>query len=96
MSLVCSGEPDPCPWCVVESLTVLVPELLNKLKVVEDKKPINNVTTNIMRIRELIAQARSVAKKVSTLHPHQLTLHQRDRMVVPRDVSQVLEFLRVY
>ncbi|XP_046877503.1 laminin subunit alpha-4 [Hypomesus transpacificus] len=48
----------------VDSLTVLVPELLNKLKVVEDKKPINNVTTNIMRIRELIAQARSVAKKV--------------------------------
>ncbi|KAG7508232.1 laminin subunit alpha-4 [Solea senegalensis] len=48
----------------VENLNVLVPELLDKLKVVEEKKPINNVTTNIMRIRELIAQARSVAKKV--------------------------------
>ncbi|CAJ1077321.1 laminin subunit alpha-4 isoform X2 [Xyrichtys novacula] len=48
----------------VESLNGLVPELLNKLKVVEEKKPVNNVTTNIMRIRELIAQARSVAKKV--------------------------------
>lgn len=48
----------------VESLNGLVPQLLDKLKVVEEKKPVNNVTTNIMRIRELIAQARSVAKKV--------------------------------
>ncbi|XP_070705268.1 laminin subunit alpha-4 [Pempheris klunzingeri] len=65
----------------VENLNVLVPELLGKLKVVEEKKPINNVTTNIMRIRELIAQARSVAKKVQVsmkfngqssveVHPH--------------------------
>lgn len=51
---------------LVESLNVLVPKLLDKLKVVEEKKPVNNVTTNIMRIRELIAQARSVAKKVSS------------------------------
>lgn len=48
----------------VEKLNVLVPELLDKLKVVEGKKPVNNMTTNILRIRELIAQARSVAKKV--------------------------------
>lgn len=48
----------------VENLNVLVPELLDKLKVVEEKKPVSNVTTNILRIRELIAQARSVAKKV--------------------------------
>ncbi|CAL8395487.1 unnamed protein product [Arctogadus glacialis] len=48
----------------VESLHLLVPALLEKLKVVEQKKPVNNVTTNILRIRELIAQARSVAKKV--------------------------------
>uniref|UniRef100_A0AAQ4NQ22 Laminin, alpha 4 n=1 Tax=Gasterosteus aculeatus aculeatus TaxID=481459 RepID=A0AAQ4NQ22_GASAC len=65
----------------VESLNVLVPKLLDKLKVVEEKKPVNNVTTNIMRIRELIAQARSVAKKVQVsmkfngqslveIHPH--------------------------
>ncbi|XP_034999448.2 laminin subunit alpha-4 [Hippoglossus stenolepis] len=65
----------------VETLNVLVPELLNKLRVVEEKKPVNNVTTNIMRIRELIAQARSVAKKVQVsmkfngqssveVHPH--------------------------
>ncbi|XP_060947763.1 laminin subunit alpha-4 [Limanda limanda] len=65
----------------VETLNGLVPELLNKLRVVEEKKPVNNVTTNIMRIRELIAQARSVAKKVQVsmkfngqssveVHPH--------------------------
>ncbi|KAL6096213.1 lama4 [Pungitius sinensis] len=65
----------------VESLNVLVPKLLDRLKVVEEKKPVNNVTTNIMRIRELIAQARSVAKKVQVsmkfngqssveIHPH--------------------------
>ncbi|XP_047430027.1 laminin subunit alpha-4 [Mugil cephalus] len=65
----------------VDNLSELVPELLDKLKVVEEKKPVNNVTTNIMRIRELIAQARSVAKKVQVsmkfngqssveVHPH--------------------------
>uniref|UniRef100_A0A4W5NB18 Laminin, alpha 4 n=1 Tax=Hucho hucho TaxID=62062 RepID=A0A4W5NB18_9TELE len=48
----------------VDNLSELVPELLEKLRVVEEKNPVNNVTTNIMRIRELIAQARSVAKKV--------------------------------
>ncbi|XP_036405732.1 laminin subunit alpha-4 [Megalops cyprinoides] len=48
----------------VNNLSELVPELLDKLRVVEEKKPVNNVSTNIMRIRELIAQARSVAKKV--------------------------------
>lgn len=53
-------------YLIVENLNVLVPELLDKLKVVEEKKPVNNVTTNIIRIRELIAQARSVAKKVSS------------------------------
>ncbi|KAM3861119.1 laminin subunit alpha-4 [Diretmus argenteus] len=65
----------------VDNLNVLVPELLDKLKVVEEKKPVNNVTTNIIRIRELIAQARSVAQKVQVsmkfsgqssveVHPH--------------------------
>uniref|UniRef100_A0AAY4BPY9 Laminin, alpha 4 n=1 Tax=Denticeps clupeoides TaxID=299321 RepID=A0AAY4BPY9_9TELE len=48
----------------VEDLSGIVPELLHKLRVVEEKKPVSNVSTNIMRIRELIAQARSVAKKV--------------------------------
>uniref|UniRef100_A0A674CS01 Laminin subunit alpha-4-like n=1 Tax=Salmo trutta TaxID=8032 RepID=A0A674CS01_SALTR len=66
---------------LVENLSELVPELLDKLRVVEEKNPVNNVTTNIMRIRELIAQARSVAKKVQVsmkfngqssvqVHPH--------------------------
>ncbi|ROL08880.1 Laminin subunit alpha-4 [Anabarilius grahami] len=65
----------------VEDLSEIVPELLNKLRVVEEKKPVNNVSTNIMKIRELIAQARSVAKKVQVsmkfngqsaveVHPH--------------------------
>ncbi|XP_072532796.1 laminin subunit alpha-4 isoform X2 [Salminus brasiliensis] len=48
----------------VENLSEIVPELLTKLRVVEEKKPVNNASTNIMRIRELIAQARSVARKV--------------------------------
>ncbi len=50
--------------CLVENLSEIVPELLSKLRVVEEKKPVNNISTNIMKIRELIAQARSVAKKV--------------------------------
>ncbi|XP_051954964.1 laminin subunit alpha-4-like isoform X1 [Xyrauchen texanus] len=65
----------------VEDLSEIVPELLNKLRVVEVKRPVNNVSTNIMKIRELIAQARSVAKKVQVsmkfngqssveVHPH--------------------------
>lgn len=49
---------------LVQDLSEIVPELLSKLRVVEEKKPANNVSTNIMKIRELIAQARSVAKKV--------------------------------
>ena len=53
----------------VENLSELVPELLDKLRVIE-KKPVNNVTTNIMRIRELIAQARSVAMKVNIITYH--------------------------
>ncbi|KAG1933974.1 laminin subunit alpha-5 [Pimephales promelas] len=48
----------------VKDLSEIVPELLDKLRVVEEKKPVNNVSTNIIKIRELIAQARSVAKKV--------------------------------
>lgn len=63
--LKCLSFPMIC--ATVERLNELVPELLNRLKVVENKKPVNNVTTNIVRIRELIAQARSVAKKVSLL-----------------------------
>ncbi|KAL0967338.1 hypothetical protein UPYG_G00251000 [Umbra pygmaea] len=65
----------------VKNLSELVPELLDKLRVVEEKKPVTNVTTNIMRIRQMIAQARSVASKVQVsmkfngqslveVHPH--------------------------
>uniref|UniRef100_A0A6Q2ZNV8 Laminin subunit alpha 4 n=1 Tax=Esox lucius TaxID=8010 RepID=A0A6Q2ZNV8_ESOLU len=70
-----------CGGGLVDNLSELVPELLDKLRVVEEKKPVNNVTTNIVRIRQLIAQARSVAKKVQVsmkfngqslveVHPH--------------------------
>ncbi|XP_058248268.1 laminin subunit alpha-4 isoform X2 [Hemibagrus wyckioides] len=47
----------------VEDLSAIIPQLLTKLHDVEEKKPVN-VSTNIMRVRELIAQARSVASKV--------------------------------
>ncbi|KAB5513144.1 hypothetical protein PHYPO_G00250040, partial [Pangasianodon hypophthalmus] len=47
----------------VENLSEIVPKLLTKLHDVEEKKPVN-VSTNIMRVRQLIAQARSVASKV--------------------------------
>lgn len=60
---------------------MLVPELLEKLKVVEEKKPVSNVTTNILRIRELIAQARSVAKKVRLL-PYLLVVAAHPRTLV--------------
>ncbi|XP_046730124.1 laminin subunit alpha-4 [Silurus meridionalis] len=47
----------------VENLSAMVPQLLTKLHDVKVKKPVN-VSTNILRVRELIAQARSVASKV--------------------------------
>uniref|UniRef100_A0A8C4RYZ8 Laminin subunit alpha 4 n=1 Tax=Erpetoichthys calabaricus TaxID=27687 RepID=A0A8C4RYZ8_ERPCA len=48
----------------VKNLNDVVPELLDKLKVVEQKRPMSNISANIFRIRELIAQTRSVASKV--------------------------------
>uniref|UniRef100_A0A4W4FRY8 Laminin, alpha 4 n=1 Tax=Electrophorus electricus TaxID=8005 RepID=A0A4W4FRY8_ELEEL len=65
----------------VSSLSEVVPELLSKLRVVEEKKTATNISINILRVRELIAQARSVARKVQVsmkfngqsaveLHPH--------------------------
>ncbi|XP_056620180.1 laminin subunit alpha-4 isoform X1 [Triplophysa dalaica] len=48
----------------VKDFTDIVPELLHQLHVVEEKRPVNNVSSNILKIRELIAQARNVAKKV--------------------------------
>lgn len=50
--------------CLVKDFTDIVPELLHQLHVVEEKRPVNNVSSNILKIRELIAQARNVAKKV--------------------------------
>ncbi|XP_032999520.1 laminin subunit alpha-4 [Lacerta agilis] len=48
----------------VKSLTEVVPQLLDKLRTVEQKWPANNVSASIQRVRELIAQTRSVANKV--------------------------------
>ncbi|NXF08523.1 LAMA4 protein, partial [Smithornis capensis] len=48
----------------VKKLTEVFPQLLDKLRRVEEKAPANNISSSIQRIRELIAQTRSVASKV--------------------------------
>ncbi|XP_068087421.1 laminin subunit alpha-4 [Hyperolius riggenbachi] len=48
----------------VKDLTAVMPLLLNKLRTVEHRMPPNNISSSIHRIRELIAQTRSVASKV--------------------------------
>lgn len=48
----------------VKNLTEVMPLLLNKLRSVEHKFPSNNISSSINRIRELIAQTRSIASKV--------------------------------
>ncbi|XP_055980995.1 laminin subunit alpha-4 isoform X1 [Sorex fumeus] len=48
----------------VRNLTEVVPQLLDQLRTVEQKKPASNVSASIQRIRELIAQTRSVASKI--------------------------------
>uniref|UniRef100_A0A6J0UJV8 Laminin subunit alpha-4 n=1 Tax=Pogona vitticeps TaxID=103695 RepID=A0A6J0UJV8_9SAUR len=48
----------------VNRLTEVIPQLLDKLRIVEQKQPANNVSASIQRVRELIAQTRSVANKV--------------------------------
>ncbi|KAM3603251.1 uncharacterized protein V6R79_019351 [Siganus canaliculatus] len=83
----------------VENLNVLVPELLDKLKVVEEKKPVNNVTTNILRIRELIAQARSVAKKVQVSMKFNgqssVQVHPPSNLEELKTVTSISLFMRV-
>ncbi|NXX50388.1 LAMA4 protein, partial [Tricholaema leucomelas] len=48
----------------VKKLSEVFPQLLDKLRQVEQKAPANNISSSIQRIRELIAQTRSVASKV--------------------------------
>ncbi|KFP73853.1 Laminin subunit alpha-4, partial [Apaloderma vittatum] len=48
----------------VKKLTEVFPQLLDKLHRVEQKAPANNISSSIQRIRDLIAQTRSVASKV--------------------------------
>lgn len=83
----------------VKNLNMLVPELLDKLKVVEEKKPVNNVTTNIMRIRELIAQARSVAKKVQVSMKFNgqssVEVHPHSNLEELKTVTSISMFMRV-
>uniref|UniRef100_A0A8C4EP50 Laminin, alpha 4 n=1 Tax=Dicentrarchus labrax TaxID=13489 RepID=A0A8C4EP50_DICLA len=83
----------------VENLNFLVPELLDKLKVVEEKKPVNNVTTNIIRIRELIAQARSVAKKVQVSMKFNgqssVEVHPHSNLEELKTVTSISLFMRV-
>ncbi|XP_041661405.1 laminin subunit alpha-4 [Cheilinus undulatus] len=83
----------------VESLNGLVPALLDKLRVVEEKKPVNNVTTNIRRIRELIAQARSVAKKVQVSMKFNgqssVEVHPHSNLEELKTVTSISMFIRV-
>ncbi|XP_034555452.1 laminin subunit alpha-4 isoform X2 [Notolabrus celidotus] len=83
----------------VAILNGLVPELLDKLKVVEEKKPVNNVTTNILRIRELIAQARSVAKKVQVSMKFNgqssVEVHPHSNLEELKTVTSISLFIRV-
>lgn len=51
----------------VKKLSEVFPQLLDKLRQVEQKAPANNISSSIQRIRELIAQTRSVASKVTRL-----------------------------
>lgn len=48
----------------MKNLTDVMPLLLTKLHTVEHKFPSDNISSSILRIRELIAQTRSVASKV--------------------------------
>uniref|UniRef100_A0A8C0JB68 Laminin subunit alpha 4 n=1 Tax=Chelonoidis abingdonii TaxID=106734 RepID=A0A8C0JB68_CHEAB len=48
----------------VKNLTEVIPQLLDKLRTIDQKLPANNISASIQRIRELIAQTRSVASKV--------------------------------
>nr|XP_006123285.1 laminin subunit alpha-4 [Pelodiscus sinensis] len=48
----------------VKNLTEVIPQLLDKLRTVDQKLPANNISASIQRIRELIAQTRSVASKI--------------------------------
>uniref|UniRef100_A0A8C4EP96 Laminin, alpha 4 n=1 Tax=Dicentrarchus labrax TaxID=13489 RepID=A0A8C4EP96_DICLA len=86
-------------YFIVENLNFLVPELLDKLKVVEEKKPVNNVTTNIIRIRELIAQARSVAKKVQVSMKFNgqssVEVHPHSNLEELKTVTSISLFMRV-
>uniref|UniRef100_A0A8C5PV54 Laminin subunit alpha 4 n=1 Tax=Leptobrachium leishanense TaxID=445787 RepID=A0A8C5PV54_9ANUR len=80
----------------VKNLTQVVPLLLNKLRAVEYKWPssnissTNNISSSIHRIRELIAQTRSVASKV------QVSMRFGGKSAVDVDFKTSLSDLKAY
>ncbi|KAM8953011.1 laminin subunit alpha-4 [Pelodytes ibericus] len=74
----------------VKNLTQVVPLLLNKLRTVEYKWPSNNISSSIHRIRELIAQTRSVASKV------QVSMRFAGRSAVDVNLKTNLADLKAY
>lgn len=69
---VCGDECDLLSPRTVKNLSNSIPSLLDKFNQVEklssDIDPNNNISYNIMRIKELIEQARSAANRVRSLH----------------------------
>ncbi|MEE6476066.1 hypothetical protein FKM82_010957 [Ascaphus truei] len=74
----------------VKNLTEVVPLLLNKLRTVEHKWPSNNISSSIHRIRELIAQTRSVASKI------QVSMKFEGKSAVDVDLKTNVADLRAY
>ncbi|KAI7799330.1 Laminin [Triplophysa rosa] len=83
----------------VKDFTKIVPELLQKLHVVEEKRPVNNVSSNILKIRELIAQARNVAKKVQVSMKFDgqsaVELHPQTNVDELKTVTSISFYIRV-
>lgn len=74
----------------VRDLTEIVPQLLDKLRVVEQKPPLSNLSTSIKRIRELIAHSRNVASKV------QVSMMFKGQLAVDVRPQTKLEELRAF
>ncbi|XP_018424189.1 PREDICTED: laminin subunit alpha-4-like [Nanorana parkeri] len=74
----------------VKNLTEVMPLLLTKLRTVEHNFPSNNISSSILRIRELIAQTRSVASKV------QVSMKFRGKSAVNVNLKTNLADLKAY
>lgn len=71
-------------------MTEVVPQLLDQLRTVEQKRPASNVSASIRRIRELIAQTRSVASKVTDERRHHQSLIDDENMTLRSNSSSSL------